>query len=80
MITAEKLQFLTSMNKTELAQTLNVSGYTGASFKSVKFLGMTNGGEFCYQVTYYDDAGEGDTVDKVFVNYKHAAESITASY
>ncbi len=81
MLTADKVQILTTMGATALKMTLASSGYSGQSFKSAKFLGITNGGEFCYQVTYFDDAGLGeDPVGKVFVKYDFANNRITANY
>ena len=80
MILADTLKMLTSQTPTGLALILKHSGYTGCSFKSAKFLGMTNGGEFCYQVTYYDDAGTGEEVGKVFVKYNTADHSMTADF
>lgn len=80
MILADTLKLLTTQTPTGLSQILKASGYTGCFFKSAKFLGMTNGGEFCYSVTYYDDAGEGEAVGKVFVKYNTADHSITADF
>jgi hypothetical protein len=81
MLTADKVKLLTTMGATQLRLSLASSGYTGVSFKSAKFLGITNGGQFCYQVTYFDDAGTGeDETGKVFVTYDHANDRITADY
>lgn len=80
MLTADKVKLLTTMGPTQLKMTLASSGYTGASFKSATFLGITNGGQFCYQVTFYDDAGTGEEQGKVFVKYDHVNDSVTADY
>jgi hypothetical protein len=81
MLTADKVKLLTTMGPTALKLTLASSGYTGQAFKSAKFIGITNGGQFCYQVTYFDDAGTGeDEIGKVFVSYNHANDSITADF
>jgi hypothetical protein len=81
MITADTLKTLTSFTAHGLAMALHNSGYTGCFFKSAKFLGITNGGQFCYQVTYHDDAGTGeDEVGKVFLKYDHSLGSVTADY
>ena len=81
MITADALKTLTSFTKGALARALADSGYTGASFESAKFLGMTNGGQFCYSVTYYDDAGTGEVeTGKVFLSYDPTAGKVTADY
>ena len=81
MITADKVKTMTELGTKGIAVFLAKSGYTGAAFKSAKFLGITNGGQFCYSVTYYDDAGTGEVeTDKVFISYDHETDSITADY
>lgn len=79
MITADKLKDLTNFDRWDLAQLLAQSGYTGSSFQSAKFLGITTGGEFCYRVTYFDEAGTGENeVGKVFVRYIAGEDRIEA--
>lgn len=80
MITADTLKTLTTFTTHGLAMALHHSGYTGASFKTAKFLGLTNGGQFCYQVTYHDDAGTGAEQGKVFLTYDPVAGQVTADY
>ena len=80
MITADTLKTLTSFTTHGLAMALHHSGYTGASFKSARFVGITNGGQFCYSVTYYDDNGLGEQEGKVFLSYDPAAGKVTADY
>ena len=81
MITADTIKTLSSFTTHGLAMALHHSGYTGASFKTAKFLGLTNGGQFCYQVTYHDDAGTGEVeVGKVFLSYDPTAGKVTADY
>ena len=80
MILADTLKLLTGMGPTALSQVLDKSGYTMCSFKSAKFLGMTNGGQFCYSVTYYNKHTEGEDVGKVYVNYDQASGFMTAEF
>lgn len=81
MILADTLKTLTTFTKGALARTLADSGYTGASFESAEFLGITNGGQFCYKVTYFDDAGTGEVeTGKVFLTYDPVAGRVTADY
>lgn len=80
MILADTLKLLSTQTPTGLSQILKASGYTGCFFKSATFLGLTNGGEFCYKVVYHDENGEGDAVGKVFVKYNTADHSITADF
>lgn len=83
MITAIALKQLTSYNRKQLAWILAESGYKGVSFESVTFLGITNGGEFCYKVTFFDDGGgpePGPTTGKVFVKYDPTTNKVSADY
>jgi hypothetical protein len=80
MLTAEKVKVLTTLDRSALARILDKSGYSMCSFKSAEFLGITNGGQFCYKVVYFDDAGTGeDEVGKVFVS-ANANGSVTADF
>ncbi len=79
MITAETLNALTTLSPTALKQALARSGYKDCSFESTKFLGITNGGQFCYRVTYHDDEGE-ITSGKVFVDYDSANKTTAADF
>lgn len=81
MITADTLKTLTTFSKHALARALADSGYTGASFESAEFVGLTNGNQFCYKVTYWDDAGTGEVeTGKVFLTYDPAVGKVTADY
>ena len=81
MILADTLKTLTSFDRKGLARVLDKSGYSMCSFETAEFLGMTNSGEFCYKVTYFDDAGTGDEeVGKVFVKYNTENHAITADF
>lgn len=81
MITADTLKTLTTFTTHGLAMALHHSGYTGAAFKSARFLGITNGGQFCYSVTYHDEAGTGEIeTGKVFLTYNPTEGKVTADY
>jgi hypothetical protein len=43
-----------------------------------KFLGMTNGGQFCYTVVYKVKDGTDST--KVFLTYNFAEDKVTADF
>ncbi len=80
MITAERLQTLTTFTPKALAVALAQSGYTGCSFEKAEFVGITNGGQFCYKVAYFDDGDTGELLeDKVFLTY-HTEGYVTADY
>ena len=78
MITADKLKTLTTMTPTALTRIVQASGYKQDTVNECKFLGITNGGEFCYQVDY-DDFGTL-TKTKLFVKYDQTADKVTADY
>jgi hypothetical protein len=79
MILAEELDKYTTIDRYELRNILARSGYTGMSFESVKFLGLTNSGNFCYKVTFFDDSDTGEQTGKVFVS-KSATGDMVAEY
>lgn len=81
MITADRLKTLTEFTPRALAMGLAQSGYTGCSFESAEFIGITNGGQFCYKVTYFDEAGTGEReTGKVFLTYNADVGSVTVDY
>ena len=71
MITADKLVLLTNMPAIMLEMALPAK--RRPQLKTAKFLGITNGGQFCYAVTDAEDV-EG----KVFVTYIHAQDQVIA--
>ena len=81
MLTADKVKMLTEFGPTGLAVILDRSGYSMCSFKTAKFLGITNGGQFCYKVTFHDEGGLDEEAEgKVFITYDHANDSIKADF
>lgn len=80
MITADELTKITNLTPGDLSMVLHDSGYTGCNFESAHFIGITNGGQFCYRVFYYDEADTGESEEgKVFITYNHAKE-MTADF
>ena len=78
MITAERLAFLSNMSADMLTAAIKQTGYKNDRFQTAAFLGMTNGGEFCYATTYVEDGELHKT--KVFVKYDPAADRVIADY
>jgi hypothetical protein len=78
MITAETLKTLTTFTTNGLAMALLHSGHKGARFKSAKFVGITNGGQFCYTVTYREH--DAEQTGKVFLTYDPAKGQVIAGY
>jgi len=79
MILAAELNKYATLDRYELAKVLARSGYTGESFKSVNFVGLTNSADFCYIVKYFDESGEGEVTGKVYVS-KSATGEMVATY
>jgi hypothetical protein len=76
MITADKLALLTNMPAVMLQQALEVKDVT---FTAAKFLGLTNGGEFCYHVVFRAPSFEGTDSTKVFLKYDPTVDRVSAS-
>lgn len=78
VITAEQLKTLTTMTPARLTTLVQASGYKKDSVNECRFLGMTNGGQFCYEVDY-DDFGT-PTKCKLFVTYDPTSGKVSADY
>ena len=76
MITAEKLKVLTSVPHSALQDTLGVKDVV---FTAARFLGISNGGEFCYNVVYRAPSFEGTDSTKVFLKYDPTKDMVSAS-
>ena len=72
MITADKLQLLINMPAVMLEQALPPKGRP--RLKTARFLGVTNGHEFCYKVEDTDGV-EG----KVFLKYDPTVDRVSAT-
>ena len=80
MILADTVRTLTTLTATSLAQVLKHSGYTGQFFKAAEFIGITNGGEFAYRVTFDDPAILSQLgQNKVYVRYDAPTGCMTAT-
>jgi len=76
MITAETLTTLLSFTPEALTRAVEDVGYSGPPFTSCKFLGITNGGQFCYKVVFHVVGGTDSA--KVFLTYNHADGRVKA--
>ncbi len=74
MITAETLKTLTTFTAPALQRALGKS--CKDEFTGARFLGITNGGQFCYTVTYNVKGGTDST--KVYITYD--AGKVTVGY
>ena len=61
MITPEALQEMISYHAPTLTKLARDSGYKGPAFSSCKFLGITNGGQFCYMAVFLCEGGTDST-------------------
>jgi hypothetical protein len=78
MITADTLKVLTTFTAEALTRAASDAGYDGPAFSSCKFLGITNGGQFCYKVVFQVKGGSDST--KVFLSYDHAYDRVIVDY
>jgi len=78
MITADTLKTLTSFTAPALTRAARDAGYRGPEFSSCKFIGITNGGQFCYTVTFQVKGGTDST--KVFLTYDPVEGRVIADY
>lgn len=78
MIRADTVRYLTSLNTKHLEAIAEHSGYHGDRYSSAEFLGMTNGGEFCYKISFVEDGRRNQ--GKVFVKYDPTRDKATLDY
>lgn len=78
MITADKLKWGSTLDTVTLTA-LVYGGPTSRKekFTGAKFLGLTNGGEFCYMVTFRVEGGTDST--KVFVKQDPTSGKVSAT-
>lgn len=78
MITADTLKTLTSFTAPALTRAAMDAGYKGPAFTGAKFIGITNGGQFCYTAVFQVKGGTDST--KVFLTYDHTEGRVIADY
>ena len=78
MITADTLKTLTTFTAPALTRAIHDAGFKKDSFTSAKFVGMTNGNQFCYSVTYREH--DAEQTGKVFLSYDPVAGRVSADY
>ena len=74
MITADQLTTLTTFTPAALTRALDDEDY---QFTGSKFLGITNGGEFCYKCTFPVKGGTDST--KVFLKFDPTVGRVIAT-
>jgi hypothetical protein len=78
MITADTIKVLATYSPQYLTKAAQLAGWKGANFTACKFLGITNGGQFCYQAVFPVKGGTDST--KVFLSYDHDEDKVIADY
>jgi hypothetical protein len=78
MITADKLSLLTNMPAAMLTTGIQEAGYKEDKFTSCRFLGITNGGQFCYMAVFHVEGGTDSC--KVFVSYDPKKDRVSVDY
>lgn len=78
MITADKLRLLTNMPPVMLTEGIRQSGYKKDKFETSEFLGMSNGNQFVYKVSYIEDNEFQEC--KVFVQYDPITQNVKVDY
>ena len=74
MITVDSLKTLTTFTAPALTRAAQLAGYKGPDFTSCKFIGITNGGQFCYTAVFHVEGGTDST--KVFLDYNHTMDRV----
>ena len=67
MITADKIRRLAYLDTPSLEAAIR-RNYPKDKFISCRFLGITNGGQFCYEALYFDNIEGENLPTKVFVS------------
>ena len=75
MITPDTLKTLIGYRAPELTSMAKANGYKGPAFSSCRFLGITNGGQFCYMAVFLVEGGTDST--KVFITHEAGRVSAT---
>jgi len=78
MITADTLKTLISYTAQDLTREAQRCGYRGPEFTGAKFLGITNGGQFCYMAVFHVKGGTDST--KVWLDYNHTVDKVYVDY
>jgi hypothetical protein len=78
MITADTLKTLITFTAPALTRAAQDAGYRGPEFTGAKFVGITNGGQFCYTAVFHVKGGTDRT--KVFLTYDPVEGRVIADY
>jgi len=76
MITAKNIRYMIDVPLEHL-KAIALNSKLKIDITEAEFLGLTNGGEFCYRVLHWAD-GESASA-KLFLKYNPAADRVTAN-
>ncbi len=77
MLLKSHVNELVNLNAEQLARIARASGYKDAKFTDCEFVGITNGGEFAYKASYFEDGAYDFT--KLYV-WRDTAGNYVADY
>ena len=80
MISADNLKYFSTLSPQHLNAIALNTGYKDTNIRSAKFLGLTNGGQFCYATVFYDDLEGEELKGKVFVSYDPTQDKATLDF
>ena len=73
MILADRVKEIISLEKSDIERILRHSGYSNPITHS-EFLGLTNSGDFCFQIRYHDEHYDSVQFGKVYITQNGAGE------
>jgi len=76
MITAKNIRYMIDIPLEHL-KAIAVNSKLKLDITGAEFLGMTNGGEFCYRVVHWAQGGTDS--EKMFLKYNPAADKVIAT-
>jgi len=69
MVTAEQVDIMRHLTTLDLEELIQRAGYLQDRFTDSNFVGITNGGQFCYRVSFMDNSSNLEDRAKVFVDW-----------
>ena len=76
MITAKNIRYMIDI-PLEHVKAIALSSRIKMDIRGAEFLGLTNGGEFCYRVVHWVEGGTDS--EKMFFKYNPAADRVIAT-
>lgn len=77
MITAKNIRYMIDIPLEHLKAIAENNKIKGYDITGAEFLGMTNGGEFCYRIVHWVKGGSDSA--KMFLKYNPALDRVSAN-